>query len=44
MLVEVLISVVDVCQVPEVEGDGVIVDVGVLLVDELSKVGKHGVL
>lgn len=32
------VAVVDVCQVPEVEADGVIVDVGVLPVEELSEV------
>lgn len=45
MLVEeVLISVVNVRQVPEVDVDGVIVELGVLPVDEVCKVVMPGVL
>lgn len=44
MLVEVLISVVDVRQVPEVEAGGVAVDLGVLPVEELSEVVMPGVV
>lgn len=44
ILVEVLISVVDDCEVREVEADGIIVDFGMLLVEELSEVVMPAVL